>query len=157
MIFLRAQLDGEEDVMRDALDQLTSLDVQAPLPALVYEAFLIAVRKWAGTKFTRGQVIRLVASARVFFAEEPDLIDPSAAESEVLRALGQNVPPFPDVTACAAAQLTLLDFLVRDLGLSDDEINNLLEQAREAADRRLSTGSAPSGNRNAPFGPWISS
>lgn len=137
MVYLRAQLEGEEGVMRRALHQLNGADALDPLAALVYEAFVIAVRKWAGTQFTRAQVIQLVASVRSFFIEEPDLVDPVAAESEVLRALGQAIRLFPDVAACGIARLTVLDFLVHELDLDEDEINNLLEQARDTADRIL--------------------
>jgi hypothetical protein len=140
MLYLRAQLAGDEAAMRKALALLVSPHALDPLPVLVYEAFVIAIRKWAGAQFTHARVIQLVAEARAFFGEEPGLADPVAAESEVLRALGQDTPLFEDADVRAAAHMVILDFLVRKLDFSDTGVDDLLEQARDAANQALATG-----------------
>lgn len=60
----------------------------------------------------------------------PGTVDPVAAESEIRRALGDTVSELPDPDARAAAQLTVLDYLVRDMKLTDDQIDDLLQDAR---------------------------
>jgi hypothetical protein len=72
-----------------------------------------------------------------------DLVDPIVAESEIHRALGDPTPSSADGKARMTAQMAVLDYLVRDMGLDDDEIFALLHQAREAADRTMATSSPP--------------
>lgn len=143
MTYMRAQIAGNEGVMRQALAQLTGPHDLDPLPPLVFEAFVLAVRKWFGSSFTHGQVIRLVAAIRSY---DPKLVDPVAAESEIRRALGDHAALFPDPDARAAVHFILLDFLVRDMQLDNEAVNRLLDKARDTANRILATP-------NAQFGP----
>lgn len=128
--WLRAQIAGQEAAMRQVMNELARSGDTDPLALLINRAFVIAVRGAFGAEFSRGEVIRLVAGVRAQLSKDSGLVDPVAAESEIRRALGESAPLFPDPDARAAAQLAVLDYLVRDLGLSDDQVSSLLDQAR---------------------------
>jgi hypothetical protein len=81
------------------------------------------------------------------------LVDPVAAESEIRRALGDPAPLFPDAQARAVADLAVLDYLVRDMGLDDDGIFALLHEARDRADRDLADAEIPARDRDTRTGP----
>ena len=135
--YLRAQIAGEQATMLQVLGQLTGANALEPLVPLVHGSFVIAVRKWFGHSFTHAQVIKLVAHARALFSEQPELIDPLIAESEIRRALGENVPPSPDPNARGTVQLAVLDYLVRALDLNDQAIEDFLKEAGSAANDAL--------------------
>ncbi|HXL93517.1 MAG TPA: hypothetical protein VN969_31685 [Streptosporangiaceae bacterium] len=136
MVYLRGQISGEEGVMREALRRLAGPQAMDGLLPLIYEAFVIAVQQKFGPAFTRSQVIRLVAQVRAVLGEGAELVDPVTAEAEVLLALGQRVPASADGTVRAAAQMAVLDVIVRDLDLDEDAIATLLNQARQNTGRR---------------------
>jgi hypothetical protein len=123
--------------MRKAAGELTGPHDMAPLAPLIYHVFVLAVRSAFGTEFTRSQVIQVVAGTRAMLSPRTGLVDPIAAESEIRRALGDPAPLFPDAKARTAAQMAILDYLVRDRGLDDDEIFALLHQGRQAANRTM--------------------
>lgn len=135
MVYLRAQLAGDEEIMGDARRRLNAENTLDGIVPLVHESFVLVTRKWFGAGFTHGQVIRLVAQVRASLGDQSKLVDPVAAESEIRRALGENVPLFADTAVRTAAQMALLDFLVRDLNLDEAEIWGLLRDARDAAER----------------------
>jgi hypothetical protein len=132
--YLRAQIAGDAGIMEYVMGQMTAPGAMDGLVPLVDEAFVLAVRKWFGPYFTHGQVIRLVAQVRGLLSEQPAIIDPAVAESEIRRALGENLPMFPDARVRAPAQMAVFDLLVRELELDEAEIWALLREAREAAD-----------------------
>jgi hypothetical protein len=134
--YLRSQIAGEEQGALNALNALAP-DQMTPLVTLVYEAFVLATRMWFGPGFTHGEVIRLVAAIRGLSTDDPDFVNPAAAESVIRRALGENAPLPPDPAARITAQFVLLDFLVRAMSLDDDGIDKLLDEARTRADRAL--------------------
>lgn len=119
--------------MRQIMGELSRPGDLDPLAPLLHRAFVLAVRKAFGPQFTHGEVIRLVANVRTVLSEMPSLVDPVAAESEIRRALGEPTPLFPDPNAWAAAQLAVLDYLVHDMELGDDQVDSLLDRARQAA------------------------
>jgi hypothetical protein len=96
--YLRSQIAGEEQGVLDALNTLDPGHM-TPLVTLVHEAFVLAVRTWFGPAFTHGEVIRLVATLRALNGEDPDFVNPAAAESVVRRALGENVSLHADPAA----------------------------------------------------------
>lgn len=130
--WLHAQVRGDEPGMRQIMARFNGPGDLGPLAPLIYHAFVIAVRRAFGPQFTPGEVIRLVANVRTVLSELPDAVDPVAAESEIRRALGDPVPFFPDSDARAAAQMTVLDYLVHDLDLDEKQLDILLGQARQA-------------------------
>ena len=135
VVWLRAQIAGQEPIMRRAAGELTGPHDLEPLDPFIYHVFVLAVRSAFGAEFTRSQVIKVVADTRVMLSPRTGLVDPIAAESEVRRALGDRAPLFPDAKARTVAQMAILDYLVRERGLDDDEIFALLCQGRQAADR----------------------
>jgi hypothetical protein len=132
--YLRAQIAGDAETMEYVMGQMTAPRAMDGLVPLVDEAFVLVVRKRFGPYFTYGQVIRLVARVRGLLSEQPTIVDPVVAESEIRRALGENLPTFPDAQVRTPAQMAVFDFLVRELGLDEAEIWALLREAREAAD-----------------------
>lgn len=135
--WLRAQISGDEARMRQIADELSRLGDLDPLPWLIHCTFVLAVRKAFGERFTSGEVVRLAADARSMLAPSGmiGVIDPVAAESEIRRALGDPAPEFPDPDARAAAQITVLDYLVHHMALDDGQISELLRQARQMTER----------------------
>lgn len=133
MFLLRAHLDGDQDAVRRAHESLTGPHAMDALGALVHQAFVIAARRTFAPAYNRGQLIQYAASLRAALSERPELLDPVAAELELRRALGEDVPASPDTGARATAQLILLTALARDLELGDDATWDLLLRARQNA------------------------
>lgn len=137
VVWLRAQIAGQEAIMRKVQHEFTDPRDMQPVAFLIHHAFVLAVRKAFRAEFTHEQVIRLVAHVRAMLSPRTDLADPLTAESEILRALGEPAPLVADSSTRAAAQMAVLDYLVSDMHLDDDEIFALLYQARQAADRTM--------------------
>ena len=74
---------------------------------------------------------------RALLSERPDLLDPLAAEHLLRSALGEKMTGYPAAEAEARAQIILLDALVQSTDLDDAAVADLLNQARELADRLL--------------------
>jgi hypothetical protein len=109
----------------------------------VHTAFAIAARRKFAAGWTRAEVVRYVARVRALLSERPGLLDPRAAEDELFTALGgaRRGAGF-EAGAVAAARLFLLDALTASLDLDDAGIDDLLEQARDAANRMLAAMTA---------------
>lgn len=103
---------------------------------LVYAAFLLAVRRRFTPAWTRADVVRYVGRVRARGPADDD-IDPLAAETLILRALGAAVPLRADEEATAAAQTIVLVTLIADLGLDAEGLDQFLAEARELADQWL--------------------
>lgn len=134
---LRASLLLDEAQARDWRDWLIRSRGLDGFGELVYAAFVLAVRRRFAPAWTRADVVRCVGSVRARGPAEDD-IEPLAAESLILRALGRDMPPGADEQAKAAAQAVLLVALVADLGLDDAALDQFLDQARALADQWLS-------------------
>jgi len=134
--YLRSQIAGDQQAVLGVMNELGARQM-GPLVPFLREAFVLAVRRWFGPTFTHGQVIQLVARIRALGADEPDFVNPVAAESEICRALGEDVPQHPDPIARMGAQYVVLDFLVRLLDLDEYAIDALLAEARYTADQTL--------------------
>jgi hypothetical protein len=132
VVLVRALIAGREKDAQRLADELRAAGALESFPPLLHYASAFAVRKAFGSTYTRGQVIQFVAGLRAMLSETPAQVDPVAAESEVLRALGDPVPLFPDDDARGTAQAALLGYLVRDMELGDDQIDAILWQARQA-------------------------
>lgn len=134
---LRASLTLDQAQARDWRDWLIRSRGLDGFGELMYAAFVLAVRRRFAPAWTRADVVRYVGSVRAHGLAEGD-IEPLAAESLILRALGRDVPPGIDEQAKAAAQAVLLAALVADLGLDDAALDQFLDQAWGLADRWLS-------------------
>lgn len=130
---LRAEIDGDADAARRACEQVAAQHAEDGFGALTQAAFVITARREFAPTWSRPEVIRYVAVVRTLFSEKPDLLNPSVAENELRNALGESLPPWPDDTARATAQLILLTALVQTLQLDDAGVDELLSQARELA------------------------
>jgi hypothetical protein len=138
MVILRAEIAGEDEVARRAArDQTVAAGQLTGLATLVHAALVIAAHRYFAPRWTRPDVIKFVAQIRVLLTERPDLLDPAAGETELRRALGEDLPPAPQAATVAAAQLVLLAALIASLSLNEAEVNGLLSEARNAADRML--------------------
>lgn len=123
-----------EDAQRLA-GELFACGAGEQLYPLLHCTFALAIRKLFGDTYSYGLVIELVAALRADLSGTPtDGVDPVAAESEILRALGDvTTPVFPDPSARAVAQAAMLCYAVRDMGLDHDQIDELLQRARRAS------------------------
>jgi hypothetical protein len=131
--WVRALIDGKADEGTRLADGLEADGAADPLVPLLYYSFAFAMRKLFTGTYTHAQVIKAVARARAQSAETSVKVDPIAAECEILHALGDTtVDKFPDPDARALAQAALLKFAVQDAGLDAPQIDELLNQAREA-------------------------
>jgi hypothetical protein len=133
--YLRAQIAGDAEIMEYVTGQMAAPHAMDGLISLIDEAFVLVVRKWFGAYYSHGQVIRLVAQVRGLLSEQPALVDPVVAESEIRRALGENAPWISDAKVRTPAQLAVFDFLVRELELDESEVWAMLRDAQDAASR----------------------
>lgn len=131
--WVRALIAGrQEDAQRLTGELFASGDADSLYPFLYY-AFAFAIRRVLRGEPTYDDVIRVVAALRAGLTGTPVVVDPVAAESEILRALGDpSAQLFPDRDARATAEIALLCFSVHDMDLNGDQIDELLRQAREA-------------------------
>ncbi|MBV9445889.1 MAG: hypothetical protein JO345_08340 [Streptosporangiaceae bacterium] len=104
---------------------------------LVHAAFIVAARRKFSPAWTRAQVIHFVAQVRGLLSERPHLVDPTLAELELRRALGENVSVQSDLATRASVQFILLDALTASLDLDGQSVADLLDQARTEATIRL--------------------
>jgi hypothetical protein len=137
MILLMAHLAGEEEVAQRVQADLVTSGTAQGFAELVYAAFVIAARRRFSPTWTRADVIRFVAHVRALLSKGPGALDPLTAEHQLCNALGQEMGSYPDEEARARAQVILLDALVQSADLDGAAIANLLNQARELADRML--------------------
>lgn len=133
--WLRALLESRDEEMQRLATELAAADDLEPLIPLLRCAFSLVVRKAFGETFTRGMVIEVVADLRAKLSEAPIPVNAAAAESEIRWALGdpESPPLFPDAGARWVAQTALLGYLVHDMGLDHDQIEDVVRQARQMA------------------------
>lgn len=131
---LRAHIGGDADVVGRAREQFAEPPALAALGSLTQAAFVVAARRMFAPTWTRSDVIQYVAMIRTIFPDQPDLLNPLAAENELRIALGDSVPAWPDDAARSTVVAILLPALGQTLELDDAGIDELLSQARELAD-----------------------
>lgn len=138
MAMLRAHIAGEDEEAQRAFgQQLAATGDVSGLAVLVHAAFVIAARRKFAAGWNRAAVILYVGRVRALLSERPGLLDPRVAEDELASALGGRAPAAHEVGAVALARLCLLDALMASLNLDDEAIDDLLGEAREAADQIL--------------------
>lgn len=141
---LRAHIAGEDEEAQRAFDQqLAATGDASGLAVLVTAAFAIAARRKFAAGWNRAAVIRYVGRVRALLSERPGLLDPRVAEDELTSALAGQAPAAHEVGAVALARLFLLDALIASLHLDDKAIDDLLGEARDAADRMLTGMTGP--------------
>lgn len=151
---MRALINGRQEEGQRLGEELKASGAAGPLVPFLHYTFSLAIRQASGSSYTRSWVVQIVADLRAGIDGTPIVVDPVAAESEILRAFGdQSVPVFPDGDVRATAQATLLWYAVFGMKLDDDEITELLAEARTMTDRdlaaRASRGLTPDTNEPA--------
>jgi hypothetical protein len=136
--YLGVTTDAEDEETQELIQRLSRPGAGGSVPELVYAAFVIAARRKFFPAWTRSDVIRFVAQIRALLSEQPDLLDPTAAEHQLRSALGETLTSYPDAEAGARAQVILLDAVDQCEELDDAGITELLNQARTMADQLIS-------------------
>jgi hypothetical protein len=143
MVMLRAHIAGENRVVRAARDDLPAGEGSEALALLLQAAFAIAAHRRFSPRWTRAEVIRFVADTRALLLEKPDLLDPVAGEEQIRHVLGDDVAITAGTGPATMAQLILLDALIRSLELAPAAIDDLLDEARQQANRTLANSTGP--------------
>jgi hypothetical protein len=105
------------------------------LQVLLLAAFTAAACRRFSPVWSPAEIIRYVAEVRSDSAELATQLSPLAAENQLRIALGQQVPPHPDMEARGRAQMILLGALTSDY--TEDELDALLSEARMMADQSI--------------------
>ena len=104
-------------------------------------AFFLAIERRFPQRPDRGAVIRLVAEAREKFDENADLIDPIAAETLVLTALGEASASGLDGKTIGKVETLLVHKILMDENLDDARLNEFFleteQLSREWTEGRL--------------------
>lgn len=132
---LYAHLALKPDEFMQLHEQLAQAGDVAGYGELVYAAFVVAVQRRFGPRWTVPDVIRFVVAARIRLGEVDIDIDPQASETLIRRALGENVPIELHEEAVGRAQIFLLSELISDEQLDDEGLAEFLAAARVLAGR----------------------
>jgi hypothetical protein len=127
---LRAFLAGGPEEFVPLHHRLIRSDQMEGYGEFVYAAFVTATRRRFSPTYTRADIIRFVAGVRALLYEEPDIINPHAAESLIRRALGEQLTDELDMETNARAQIALLLALVQDEDLDNAELDEFLDTVR---------------------------
>jgi hypothetical protein len=139
IVWLHAYLSGEYELAERLTSQAADSSAADGIAELTYAAFVIAARRKFSPGWTDADMIRFVAHVRAPRGL-PDILDPRAAEHQLRSALGggeTRTAYHPDAEARAAAQVILLHALIQDLNLDEPARVDLLNQARNLANRLL--------------------
>ena len=123
-------VDGSEDEMASLREHALRDGGVDGFGALVYAAFVTAVRRRFSPTWSRADVIQYVADVRARVSEMPDAINPRAAENRIRLALNDQVVDDVDMETRAGIQVIFLKVLVDDAELDDPGIDELLQTAR---------------------------
>jgi hypothetical protein len=132
---LRAFLTLQPDEAERLTEQLAAVGALDGYGALVYAAFVTAIRRRFSPTWTIPYVIRFVATARARLLKNEIEIDPRAAEILMRRALGDSIVAELDEEARTRAQIFLLGEMVVDEQLDDAGLDAFLATARVLADQ----------------------
>jgi hypothetical protein len=132
----------DDDAFEQASRRLEHRDGEAggnTYSALMAAVLRIAAQRYFGPTHKKSDVIQFVAHARAALQRTGgDDIDAGTAETILRALLGDPVMIGEEDKMIKAAALTaMLAVMVRDLGLSDEELGILLSQSRTLADRLL--------------------
>jgi len=132
---LRAALVGDDETF-ERLSGESDQDYGDAFGVLMATAFILAARRRFPGEWSSADVIRFVGQVRAGYDDEDDSVDPGAAEQLLLAALRDTpMPAGIDEETKAHAQFVLLSSLVGDEDLDGQELDTLLAEARQMADR----------------------
>jgi hypothetical protein len=134
LVLLHAYLSGEYEIAQALTRELTASGPAGGIAELVYVRG-IRPRSTAEIRPPRhGDVIRFAARVRAQRTDQPDALDPLAAEHQLRSALGETITSErPSAGDGARAQVILLEPLLRSENLDEPAQASLLNQAREIA------------------------
>lgn len=138
--WLRGHLAGDLDEVHRVNEQATSPGVVAGIGALTNAAFAIAARRKFAPGWTGADLTGFVEQVRRQPGGQGEALDPGAAEQELRSMLGEKAAGQSDVRSRGRAQFILLSALVQSLRLTQAEVTDLLNDARDIADRLLPGG-----------------
>lgn len=129
--WLRAVVTGQQEDALHLGGKIFAAGTSDALYPFLYCAFAVGIRKFFGDSYSHSEVIALVAAVRAELSGTPaDGIDPVAAESGILRALGDTAASVnADADARAVAETALLSYTVRAMELDAAQVDDLLSQA----------------------------
>jgi hypothetical protein len=136
--WVRTLIDGRVEEGQRLAEELDADGAADPLVPLLYYSFVFAMRRlfedtYSTGTYTKGAVIRLVARVRARIAGKGVVLDPEAAESEILHALGdKEASRSPDGDARSLVHVALLKFAVQDADLDKAQVDELLARARQS-------------------------
>lgn len=136
--WVRTLIDGRVEEGQRLASELDAEGAADPLVPLLYYSFVFAMRRLFEDAYrtgtvAKGAVIRLVARVRAQIAGKGVAVDPGAAESEILHALGdREAGRSPDGDARSLVHVALLKFAVQEADLDKAEVDELLAQARQS-------------------------
>lgn len=126
--------------LHDRLWEMTLLSLRDPLSRafglLAQTAFDEATYRRFSPRYTSGDVVRFVARARGRYGATG--LDPLVAEHVVMLSIGGESAERYSRWRRVWARIRLLRALVEDLGLDEDGIDELIDQARVRADEWVS-------------------
>lgn len=105
--------------------------------SLADAALSIAAQRRFAPRFTSADIARYVASLRVSRIADGDAydFDPIVAENVLRYSLGQQIPKTPDPNERFRAVIALLDALTETEVSGEADLDDLLAEARQLADR----------------------
>jgi hypothetical protein len=136
--FVRACLHGRlREIAKAALPYFVLDPFGRTLPALLQAAFNEAMHRRFAPRYTHGDVVRFVATARGRYRNSD--LDPLLAERVVLHAIGgEVVVGSRGWIRRMLVRERLLRVQVKELGLDDNGIDELLDQGRVRANEWFS-------------------
>lgn len=105
------------------------------MQTLLLAAFTVAARRRFSPVWSLREIIRYVADVRSDSGDLAALLNTAAAENQLRIALGQQIPPDPDMEARGRAQMILLGTLTIDY--TEHELDTLMSDARMLADQAI--------------------
>lgn len=131
---LRAFLTEDFDEYKRQLDEVRRRGETKGYGLLLSCAFIEAVERRFGEQHTRSDIIEFVGEFRATYEHLGRQVDPEVGENLILTSIGdEDLKQDVDGETRAAAQTALLLGVVRDLELSADDVDSLLNDALRGA------------------------
>jgi len=135
-LFLRALLRHDWETYGKVMGSLAAQGKGTPV-AIIGSTFQLAVPRCFGEGTTVADVVQFVADARIFYGDTVDL--PQREAEAIMRAVLDLEAPWVEevvenlpVVEIASIEARLLAKLLADRGLSDTELDSLLEEAERS-------------------------
>lgn len=131
---LRTLLTGNFDEHRQAIAEMDQTGRWSGYNELITAAFVEAVNRRFGIRYTLPDIVEYVADARTRFRDPDRGIDPNVAERLIRKALGEGTVRGIDQKTLIHTEGLLLVALVIDEQLDGAALDAFLAKARATAD-----------------------